>query len=1166
MLMIDYVKRFYVDEPDANVLFEGAMKGLFESLEDPYSQYLTFKEMEELKNTTVGDFAGIGVYHQKKNPKSLTVDSDIKEGYIYIVSPIEGSPAYSAGLQPGDYITHIQGESVIPFSADDISAKLKGKEGEPVTLTILRGKDLIFDVTLKRQNITIPTVKYAMLSDQIAYVRIMQFTPHTAEDTQSAIKNLQQKGMRALILDLRMNPGGVFNSAIKIADFFFKEGTLVSTKSRIRGENVDYQATDSLLVEPDIPLVALIDKGSASASEVLVGALKDRGRAWVIGEKSYGKGVVQNVIPGYLGTGFKLTTARYYTPKGESIDKKGIEPNQNVKVEQMSRAQERSYKKMLDEKIFDSFVKDNPQADQKQVEAFMKKLHKEGYDFDNNLVGRILNSLLYQARGQEVEYYDIYFPSNDMKVMIPVTKIQELKIRAVATSEQAKEALKLASGEKVSEPSDWKKRYEVNHKLLKNGDVLEFYAIEENNKALATLKTDLLALKAQKSYLEDSLSKCEENSVLYKNLQETYFQVLSQILHVYSRQATIEDSADLQENISVARTALNLYGFSQKSVSQTLSIIPFDSLNQEELVRLYENFKLRQDYVTALYFLRLLQERKPQELKYQKEAQVLQSLIDDPYEQSVAKDIVDSFEMGGPRATLLLNENTPDYREYIYLGKIVGVVKKVVVRDVAIIRVHPKEGLLLYITAPYASFDLKSNSLVFDVIDEQTVNPYLEPAFRVGRDILFSLFRVGDTQEKRRLRELKEKAKETTVEQLRQEAYGIYNSLVGELKSQDLRRINETYSLYKVLDELVTFDYYPMLKLFDPHLPESDFKYKPKFVCVEGQKGINFLKNFSELLNVVAYLPHWDQVFLTIKVYNRGVDPAKASFWQKIIKDLAGLKKSGLIESIIHLLDDNMSFAPRSVLRVENLCSKYLEGYKDNIDSYFWKLQQEEEKKEIGKLMTLVFTTEQLTRLPMYKMKNYSEEVSARISSKSGGRGYKYCTALWYLKAFVIEVLKTQFKEIVNLMVVKGKWRTSQFSRDFSDALHGCMGLSEDVVNLDEMLAENNPYGKRVFVLIHRVSKDRSATEIFKQTIEDINGRAYAILKRAFKKFGDFDLFLKEIKDDYLKDPSNRELLLNWKELESEVDPNTGLPAGEAFKEINEKLNSFMEFLHLYLN
>lgn len=409
MLMLDYIRRFYVDEVDANVLFEGAMKGMFESLKDPYSQYLTFKDMEELKNTTVGDFAGIGIYHHKKNPKSLTSEDNVKDGYIYVVAPIEDSPAYKAGIHAGDYITKINGESVVPMSVDDITKKLKGKKGDSVELTILRGSEITFDIKVTRDNITIPTVKSAVIPKKVGYVRITQFTPHTAEDVKKAIEDLTSQDINSLILDLRMNPGGVFQGAIKIADYFFDEGLIVSTKSRIRTENVEYSAMKGTLIPKDMPIVALIDKGSASASEVLVGALKDRKRAYVIGEKSFGKGVVQNVIPGYLGTGFKLTTARYYTPNGISIDKKGIEPDLEVKSPDFTPESERSYKKMLEDKIFENFVEKNPKAGEQEINSFLKELHNKGFIFDDDLIGKVLISMVYQKRGESQPVYNLSY-------------------------------------------------------------------------------------------------------------------------------------------------------------------------------------------------------------------------------------------------------------------------------------------------------------------------------------------------------------------------------------------------------------------------------------------------------------------------------------------------------------------------------------------------------------------------------------------------------------------------------------------------------------------------------------------------------------------------------------------------------------------------------------
>jgi hypothetical protein len=455
-----------------------------------------------------------------------------------------------------------------------------------------------------------------------------------------------------------------------------------------------------------------------------------------------------------------------------------------------------------------------------------------------------------------------------------------------------------------------------------------------------------------------------------------------------------------------------------------------------------------------------------------------------------------------------------------------------------------------YFSASYSKIveRMRKSEMIFSIVFEECLNEKQKARFMTLNP-----------------QQLEVRSKEVPIDQLKQEAYNSYNALLGELKAQDLRRINETYSMFKVFEELVSFDYHPPLRLFDPALPEKDFKYKPKFVPVEGEKVLPFLKNFSEMLNVIAFVPHWEQVFSTVKIYNRGEDPVKPAVWQKVIKDLANLKKSGLIEAIIHHLDDNMSFVPRSVLRVENLASKYMDSYKDNMESFFYRLQQQEEKKEIDRLMSRIFSAEELARVATYKMRNYSEDISARVYSKVG-MGYKYSTALWYLKAFVIENLKTEFRDVVNTMVVKGQWRTSQFSRDLSDALHNCMTLSEDIVHFDDMLAEGNPYGKRIFVLVHRIAKDRSAGDMLKQTLEDVNSKAYAILKKTRSQLVSLSTLLSEVEEDYSKDMNNRELLLNWRELDSEIQPSTGLPMGKALNRISEKLAFFMEFLSLYVS
>lgn len=412
---------------------------------------------------------------------------------------------------------------------------------------------------------------------------------------------------------------------------------------------------------------------------------------------------------------------------------------------------------------------------------------------------------------------------------------------------------------------------------------------------------------------------------------------------------------------------------------------------------------------------------------------------------------------------------------------------------------------------------------------------------------------------------LENKLKEIPLDLLKTQTADEYNLFISDMSAQDLRRINETYSVFKAFEELITFNYYSILVLFDSSLPPNDIKYKPKFTAIKGEKALSSLKDFSEVLNVIAFVPHWEKVFNTIRIYNRGVDPVKENIWQKIIKDLVNLKKSGLIEAIIHHLEGNTNFHPMSALRVENLSSKYLDSYKDNIQNFFYKVQQQQEAKEINRLMSHVFNQEELSRMSSYKMKNYSEEASTKIYSRVS-IGYRYSKAFLYLKAFLIEIIKTQMRDVINILIVKGQWQVNQFSRDLADQLHSCMSLTEDIKNFDDLLSETNTYGKRVFVLLHRQLKDKSSGDLLKQAVEDINSKALAILKKSYKELGALKVLTDEVLKDFERENKTRELLMNGKELELEVDSSSGLPFVKSLESADNKVSFFMEFLSLYVN
>jgi len=374
-----FIQRNYVDSVDPKVLYQGAMKGMFDALGDPYSVFLDDKLMGGLNDTLEGAFGGVGLYISKQAPDPR-LPSDTPR-YIEIVSPIEDTPGWRAGFKSGDLILAIDGQSTVPMSADDAMAKIRGKPGTKVTLHILRGKSAEFDVSVPRAVIEVPSVRKGLIptaKGNIGYVRIIDFTPQAVTRVQDAISGFDKDGYRALILDVRSNPGGLLQSAVQIADFFLSSGTIVSTVGRIPQENTVESATPALLVPADKPMVVLIDRGSASASEILSGALKDQKRALIIGQKSYGKGVVQRVYPIDDSTGFKLTVSRYYTPSGGSIDKTGITPDIVAKDPELSDAETAAAQKLIDSGKIVSFADANPKATVEQRNAFAEELIRGG--------------------------------------------------------------------------------------------------------------------------------------------------------------------------------------------------------------------------------------------------------------------------------------------------------------------------------------------------------------------------------------------------------------------------------------------------------------------------------------------------------------------------------------------------------------------------------------------------------------------------------------------------------------------------------------------------------------------------------------------------------------------------------------------------------------------
>ena len=312
----------YLEDVDKEQLQEGIYKGILESLDDPYSVYYTKEEFAEMMEDTSGTFEGIGAY--------LTQDPDTKD--ITVVKPIKDSPAEKAGMLADDVIVEVDGEDVAGQDLNLVVSKLRGPKGTSVKVGVRRaGEDDIITFDLKRGEINALTVDYEMLEDKIGYIAIGEFADATADQFREAFDDLEQQGMKSLIIDLRSNGGGYVDTAVKVADRLVKDGVIVSVKDK-HGLSYKYEdAGDGNFLK--VPCVLLVNENTASASEILTGALRDHGLATIIGTRTFGKGITQVIAPLDDGSGVKITNSNYYTPNGENIHKVGIEPDIEVELD-----------------------------------------------------------------------------------------------------------------------------------------------------------------------------------------------------------------------------------------------------------------------------------------------------------------------------------------------------------------------------------------------------------------------------------------------------------------------------------------------------------------------------------------------------------------------------------------------------------------------------------------------------------------------------------------------------------------------------------------------------------------------------------------------------------------------------------------------------------------
>ena len=384
--VFEFIRDNYVDETsvDPELLIEGALDGMFEALDDPYSAYIRPDEVVEITDLTRGEFGGVGMY--------VAAHSD---GGVEVISPIEGQPAYRAGVRAGDLIVAVDGESALEFEVSDIITRLRGTPGTTVNVTFRRHGTVTFEVAIERAMIEVVTVRHAFIDDAIGYLRISQFTRLTPERVAQALRELQ--GAAGLIVDLRSNPGGLLSAVVQVADYFLSSGVIVATRSRVEAENqVHTAAQHTTVVDAGLPLVVLIDRGSASASEILAAALGENDRAWLLGEQTYGKGSVQQVRH-FDERAVKVTTARYLTPSGASIDSVGVTPHQELAEPERSEEEKAELEELFESGRLRAFVRETPQPSAAQSETFVAELQRSGVELDADLLRRLIHDEVRRA-------------------------------------------------------------------------------------------------------------------------------------------------------------------------------------------------------------------------------------------------------------------------------------------------------------------------------------------------------------------------------------------------------------------------------------------------------------------------------------------------------------------------------------------------------------------------------------------------------------------------------------------------------------------------------------------------------------------------------------------------------------------------------------------------